>query len=221
MILKLRPFSKNLDSHMNHSNNSSPLSQWPTEKSNLKSEVFNYLLYYRDQRLIAEFVVLRPHGSQSAQRIIRTKSFLKRVFSIFFADLHIKPAAFALQVNSVMISQSESQFSQWKWNPLRNYSQLCLVNSFSVWNLFSIDRKQFHFRVCCRENCVSGLCWISVKGRLGTSGFNLPRWMKHKAFYYCWETLSVFCVIVQKWHCVRGFNFSVNSSFSEWYFFFH
>lgn len=117
MILKLRPFSKNLDSHMNHSNNSSPLSQWPTEKSNLKSEVFNYLLYYRDQRLIAEFVVLRPHGSHSAQRIIRTKSFLKRVFSIFFADLHIKPAAFALQVNSVMISQSESQFSQWKWNP--------------------------------------------------------------------------------------------------------
>lgn len=202
---------------MNHSNNSSRLPQWPTEKSNLKSSTL--LSRSKINRRICCF--LRPYGLHSAQRIIRMKSFLKRVFSIFFADLHIKPAAFALQVNSVMISQSESQFSQWKWNPLRNYSQLCLVNSFSVWNLFSIDRKQFHFRVCCRENCVAGLCWIAVRGRLGTSGFNLPRWMKHNAFYYCRETLSVFCVIVQKWHCVRGFNFSVNLSFFEWYFFFH
>ena len=136
------------------------------------------------------------------------------IFQINLISKRIILQLFDSRVNSVLIIQSKSRSSRWKWNRLRNNGQLCPLNSFSALNLFSIDKKQFHFGVCCRGNCAAAeLLWREDWGQKGSiyhSEWNTKRSVtagKHKCFLcYCSGTTGV-CLCV--WVCSGGGTSSV------------
>lgn len=99
--------------------------------------------------------------------------------------------------------QSVWEPSRWKWNPLRNYSQLCPVNSFSVLNLFSIDQKNepkkktipFHRRLLQRRACG----WNYCEGKIEDKQVQSAAVNETQSVLLLQGNISAFCVIVQKW----------------------